>query len=132
LAALQGLIGQTLSSYVGKGRPRAALGFDDLSITKGFLGSSARVAVPVRGTHAGTSPDRLKANTIRLDAGSTKNDEGRVVYLPERLTAEIAAQIERVRKLELKLGRVIPYLFPHFTNGRRYCQGARLEDFKQA
>lgn len=74
----------------------------------------------------------LKANTIRLDAGSTKNDEGRVVYLPEGLKAEIAAQIERVRKLELKLGRVIPYLFQHFTHGRRYCQGARLEDFKKA
>jgi integrase len=74
----------------------------------------------------------LKASTIRLDAGTTKNYEGRVVYLPEGLKSEITAQIERVRKLERKLGRVIPYLFPHFTNGRRYCQGERLEDFKKA
>jgi integrase len=74
----------------------------------------------------------LKAGTIRLDAGTTKNDEGRIVYLPESLKAEIAEQIERVRNLERKLGRVIPYLFPHFTNGRRYRQGERLEDFKKA
>jgi integrase len=74
----------------------------------------------------------LKANTIRLDAGTTKNDEGRVVYLPEGLKAEIAAQIGRVRKFERKLGRVIPYLCPHFTNGHRHRKGERLEDFKKA
>ena len=42
----------------------------------------------------------LDAGTIRLDAGQTKNDDGRLVYLPEDIKPEIAAQIERVRALK--------------------------------
>ena len=74
----------------------------------------------------------LKAGTIRLDMGATKNDEGRVVYLPADLKRQVAAQIERVRALERETGRVIPYLFPHFSKGHRYQKGDRIRDFKKA
>jgi integrase len=72
----------------------------------------------------------LDAGTIRLDPGTTKNDEGRLVYLPPDLKAQIAAQIDRVRALEVKTGRIIPYLFPHLGKGRR--QGQRMRDFRKA
>jgi integrase len=74
----------------------------------------------------------LEAGTIRLDAGATKNDDGRVVYLPADLKDQIAAQIDRVRALERETGRLIPYLFPHFTSGHRYQKGDRIQDFKKA
>jgi integrase len=74
----------------------------------------------------------LDAGTIRLDAGATKNDEGRVVYLPADLKGQIAAQIDRVRALERETGRLVPYLFPHFTSGHRYRKGDRIQDFKKA
>jgi len=50
------------------------------------------------------------------------------VYLPVDLQAHLAAQIERVRALERKLGRVIPYLFPHF---RGPWKGTRRRDFRK-
>jgi integrase len=71
----------------------------------------------------------LEAGTVRLDPGSTKNDEGRVVYLPPDLKAHLAGQVERVRALERQTGRIIPYLFPHLR-GRR--QGRRIRDFRKA
>jgi integrase len=55
----------------------------------------------------------LDAGTLRLDPGTTKNDDGRVVYLPADLQAQLATQVDGARALERKLGRVIPYLFPH-------------------
>ena len=71
----------------------------------------------------------LEAGTIRLDPGSTKNDEGRVVYLPPDLKAQLAAQVERVRALERRTGRIIPYLFPHL---RGRFEGTRIRDFRKA
>ncbi len=71
----------------------------------------------------------LEAGTLRLEPGTTKNDEGRLVYLPPDLKAQLAAQVERVRALERKIGRIIPFLFPHLT-GRR--QGERIKDFRKA
>jgi site-specific recombinase XerD len=72
----------------------------------------------------------LKAGTIRLDPGDTKNDDGRLVYLPPDLHAQIAAQLERVRALERQTGRIIPYLFPHLRGARR--RGERIRDFRKA
>ncbi len=72
----------------------------------------------------------LAAGTIRLDPGSTKNDEGRVVYLTPELKRLIAEQIERIRALERRTGRIIPYLFPHLRGRRR--QGSRIRDFRKA
>jgi integrase len=62
----------------------------------------------------------------------TKNDDGRLVYLPPDLKAQLAGQVERVRILERQAGRIIPYLFPHATRGRGYQLGERIRDFRQA
>lgn len=53
----------------------------------------------------------MAAGTIRLDPGSTKNDEGRVVYLAPELTELLTAQVERVQTLSRELERVVPWLF---------------------
>jgi integrase len=71
----------------------------------------------------------LEAGTLRLDAGTTKNDEGRIVYLTLELKSVLGAQVDRVRVLERKLGRIIPYLFPHLEGRHR---GERLRDFRKA
>jgi len=71
----------------------------------------------------------LKAGTLRLDPGTTKNGEGRVVYLTPELKAQLAAQVERVERLARKLGRIVPYLFPH-PKGR--FAGQRRRGFAKA
>jgi len=71
----------------------------------------------------------LDAGTIRLDPGTTKNDEGRIVYLIPELKVQLEVQLRRVDELGWKLGRIVPFLFPHFT-GR--FQGKRLRDFRKA
>jgi integrase len=71
----------------------------------------------------------LQAGTLRLEPGTTKNDDGRVVYLPPVLTPLLTAQMERVRALERETGRIIPYLFPHLRGPYR---GKRIQDFKRA
>jgi integrase len=70
----------------------------------------------------------LDAGTLRLEPGTTKNDDGRLVYLPQDLKVQLAVQVERVRALERKLGRVIPFLFPHF---RGPWKGTRRRDFRK-
>src|SRR5215813_5346785 len=76
----------------------------------------------------------LDAGTLRLDPGTTKNDEGRVVYMPPDLKGLVAAQIERVRGLERMLERVIPFLFPHPAGAKRVGRraGRRRDDFRKA
>jgi len=66
----------------------------------------------------------LKAGTIRLEPGTTKNREGRLVYLTPQLLAQLAAQVERIRGLERKLGRIAPALFPRMTGRRAGSHGA--------
>src|SRR5215472_2245319 len=41
----------------------------------------------------------LEAGTLRLDPGTTKNDDGRIVYLTAELQRMIAEQVERVKQL---------------------------------
>ena len=72
----------------------------------------------------------LEAGTLRLDAGRTKNDEGRVVYLTPELKGLLAAQLERIRAVERKTGRIIPYLFPYLSGPKRL--GTRRRDFRKA
>lgn len=72
----------------------------------------------------------LEVGTLRLEPGTTKNDDGRVVYLTPELKVLLAAQLERIRAVERKTGRIIPHLFP-FLTGRRRC-GARRTDFRKA
>ena len=71
----------------------------------------------------------LKAGTLRLEPGTTKNEEGRLVYLTPELRPLLAAQIERVRRLERRLDGIIPYLFPHLN---RPHQGKRIKNFSKA
>jgi integrase len=67
----------------------------------------------------------LETGTLCLEPGTTKNDDGRVVYLTPELKASIAAQLERVRALERETGDIIPYLFPHLRGPNR---GKRVQD----
>jgi integrase len=55
----------------------------------------------------------LKAGTLRLDPGTTKNGEGRVVYLTPELKTMLAEQLERVDQLSKTTERIIPWVFPH-------------------
>ena len=71
----------------------------------------------------------LKAGTLRLEPGTTKITEGRVVYLTPELTALLSAQIGRVKQLSRQLGRVLPDLFTHLSG----CyQGTPRRDFRKA
>ena len=58
------------------------------------------------------------AGTLRLDPGTTKNGEGRMVYLTPEVRRLLAEQLGRVDELQRELKRIIPYVFPHFA-GRR-------------
>jgi integrase len=71
----------------------------------------------------------LDAGTLRLEPGSTKNDDGRVVYLTAELKSLLAAQLERVRTLEREMGCILMPLFPHLKGRHR---GRRIQDFKKA
>jgi integrase len=71
----------------------------------------------------------LEAGTLRLDPGETKNGKGRVVYLTPELKTLLAAQVARVDALQRKLGRIIPFLFPHLTGKH---QGERRRDYRKA
>jgi integrase len=71
----------------------------------------------------------LEAGMLRLDPGKTKNDEGRLVYLTPELKALLKGQVERVRPLMQRTGRIIPYLFPHLSGQH---QGKRYRDFWKA
>jgi integrase len=83
----------------------------------------------------------LEAGTLRLDVGSTKNDDGREVDLTDELRGLLAEQIARVQALERHLGRVIPSLFPHLRGTRALREGVRrrapvlgepIRDFRRA
>jgi integrase len=78
----------------------------------------------------------LEAETLRLDPGQTKNEDGRLVYLTPELKALLGAQVDRVKALEKKLGRVIPYLFPHLGRKGGHLNprlvGTPKADFRKA
>ena len=67
--------------------------------------------------------------TLRLDPGTTKNREGRVVRLTPELRAMLDTQVERVRGLERKTERVIRWLFPHLDGA---LAGQRISDPRKA
>ena len=71
----------------------------------------------------------LDAGTLRLEPGTTKNHEGRVVYMTPELKALVGAQIQRVKQLSRKLGRVLPQLFVHL---RGCYKGQPVHDFRKA
>jgi integrase len=82
--------------------------------------------------------DAGESGILRLDPNTTKNGEGRFVHLTPELRALLTAQVERVRALEKKTGRVVPYLFPYLGRYRdsRYGMkgqhvGTRRQDFRK-
>ena len=82
----------------------------------------------------------LDRGTLTLDPGSTKNDEGRIVYMPPDVKAAVGAQLGRVDLLQRKLQRIVPWVFPNLRGarepnpGRRRVPvlGERRGDFKKA
>jgi integrase len=71
----------------------------------------------------------LEAGTLRLEPGTTKNDEGRVCSLTPELRSLLAAQVKRATDLGRELGRIIPCLFPHLHGAHR---GQQIRDFRKA
>ncbi len=71
----------------------------------------------------------LKAGTLRLDPGTTKTGEGRVIYLTPELRGLLAQQLDRVDRIAKQTGRIISWVFPHLS-GR--FQGERIKDFRKA
>jgi hypothetical protein len=69
-------------------------------------------------------------STLRLEPGTTKNDDGRLVHLTREVQALLQDQLERVDALQRKLGRIVPYLFPYLSGKRR--AGQRRRDFRKA
>jgi site-specific recombinase XerD len=71
----------------------------------------------------------LDVGTLRLEPGTTKNGDGRTVYLTPELRALLVAQAERVKQLSRRLNQVVPYVFPHLTGPH---VGDRLRNFRKA
>ena len=67
----------------------------------------------------------LDRGTLALDPGSTKNAEGRIVYMPADVTAAVAAQLARVDGLQRRLQRIVPWVFPHLRGAREPNPGRR-------
>jgi integrase len=63
---------------------------------------------------------------LRLEPGSTKNRDGRLVYLTSELKAGIAEQMARVYALERETGKIVPFLFPHLGGP---FKGRRVKNF---
>jgi len=72
----------------------------------------------------------LEAGTLRLDPGTTKNGEGRTVYVTPELKGLLGAQLERVDRLSKRTKTINPYVFPHLGGRRRL--GQRRRDFRKA
>jgi integrase len=66
----------------------------------------------------------LAAETIRLDPGSTKNDEGRLFVMTPELKATLAAQWADTDALQRATGQIIPFVF--------HRNGNRIKSFRRA
>jgi len=76
----------------------------------------------------------LEAGTLRLDPGTTKNDDGRIAYLTPELKALLAAQVGRIEAFQRQTGRIIPYLFPYLPGPHLSPRliGTQRKDFRRA
>lgn len=66
----------------------------------------------------------FKAGTIRLEPGTTKNDEGRMFVMTPELRASLEAQRVVTEGLQRKKGRIIPWVF--------HRNGTRIKGFRKA
>ncbi len=53
----------------------------------------------------------FEAGTVRLDMGSTKNKEGRVVYMTAQLRALLEDQRQKTLAVQRETGQIIPFVF---------------------
>jgi integrase len=67
--------------------------------------------------------------SLRLDVGSTKSGDGRIVFMTAEVRRLVDEQLARGDALQHHLGRVVAYLFPYLTGRRR---GQRVQDFPKA
>jgi hypothetical protein len=74
---------------------------------------------------AGFAVEVKGLQTLALDPGSTKNDEGRIVYMPADVKAAVTAQLARVDGLQRKLQRIVPWVFPHLRSAGEPNPGRR-------
>ena len=65
----------------------------------------------------------FRAGTVRLETGTTKNGEGRVVMLTPELRACLEAQHAATRDAERTTGQIIPWVF--------HRGGRRIKNFKR-
>jgi integrase len=126
------LAGVPAFSYLREAAPRQGF-FEDAQFeaVRRLLAEDLRVVVTIAHIFGWRVPSEvltlerrqldLEAGTLRLDPGTTKNGDGRVVYLTPELKAMLAGQVARVDVLQRQLGRIIPWLFPHLTSP---CQQA--------
>ena len=66
----------------------------------------------------------LKAGTVRLEPGTTKNDDGRMFVMTPELRACLETQRTRTDELQKKTGQIIPWVF--------HRKGRRLKGFRKA
>ena len=86
----------------------------------------------------------LQAGTVRLDPGTTKNRQGRVVYLPPEALEALRVWREKTATVEREQSRIITRVFHHhgepirdfYTAWRNACAragiaGRKLHDFRR-
>jgi site-specific recombinase XerD len=93
----------------------------------GWRFASEVLVLPWRNVDFGTG-------TVRLDMGSTKNKEGRLIYMTVQLRALLEEQREKTLAVQRESGQIIPFVF--HKGGQRMakydrvwqqaCQGAGL------
>ena len=66
----------------------------------------------------------FEVGTVRLEPGTTKNQEGRTFYMTPELRALLVAQWKQTRDLQRRTGRIIPWVF--------HRKGQRFREFKRA
>ena len=71
----------------------------------------------------------LRRKRYTWSLGSTKNGDGRLVYLTPDLRVGLIEQLARVSALERELGRIIPHVFP-VTRG--VYKGDQRRDIRKA
>ena len=74
--------------------------------------------------------ERAAYEAVRRRLKTTKNDEGRVVYLTPELVRLLARSSSGSGRSSARPGRIIPYLFPYLSGRRRL--GHRRRDFRKA
>ena len=65
----------------------------------------------------------LEKGTARLEVGTTKNKEGRLVFFPDELFEVIRSQRTQTTRLEREQGRIIPWVF--------HRDGEPIKDFRE-